>query len=75
MNLPANFEPLSFSEKRVLEVMFKGTSYEEAGKELCLARSTVAVHCRNIYLKMGVKNIREAVYLALMNGILEVKQL
>jgi len=53
---------LSAREREVLTVIAKGFTAAEAGRMLGMAASTVRTHVRNIYRKLEVGSLGEAVY-------------
>jgi LuxR family maltose regulon positive regulatory protein len=57
----AFFEPLSERELEVLQLIAQGLSNREIAERLFLALSTVKVHTRNIYGKLGVHSRTQAV--------------
>ena len=63
-------EPLSNRETEVLQLIGEGLSNKEIANRLFLAQSTVKVHTRNIYNKLGIHNRINAVSKAKALGIL-----
>ncbi|HSR34808.1 MAG TPA: LuxR C-terminal-related transcriptional regulator [Anaerolineae bacterium] len=63
-------EPLSKRELEVLQLVARGFTNKEIASRLFLAPSTVKVHTRNIYGKLGVHNRTQAVTLARDLGLL-----
>jgi LuxR family transcriptional regulator, maltose regulon positive regulatory protein len=63
-------EPLSDREIEVLQLIGEGLSNKEIANRLFLAQSTVKVHTRNIYNKLGIHNRINAVTKAKALGIL-----
>jgi DNA-binding NarL/FixJ family response regulator len=53
-------EELTSREIEVLNLISKGYSYKETGKQLGIAEETVRKHSRNIYIKLHVKNKTES---------------
>jgi NarL family two-component system response regulator LiaR len=51
---------LSEREQAVLELLLRGISNDEIAAILCVSRSTVKFHLRNIYSKLGVRSRAEA---------------
>ncbi|NJM05665.1 response regulator transcription factor [Candidatus Gracilibacteria bacterium] len=51
---------LSEREQAVLELLMHGISNDEIAGHLCVSRSTVKFHLRNIYSKLGVRSRAEA---------------
>lgn len=66
-------EPLSGREIEVLDLIAEGLSNREIALRLFIAPSTVKVHTRNIYSKLGVKSRTHAVARARALGILSVE--
>jgi DNA-binding CsgD family transcriptional regulator len=60
------FKPtlLSEREKQVLEFAARGYSEQETADELFVDLNTVKYHKKNLYLKLDVKNMAEAIYCA-----------
>jgi LuxR family maltose regulon positive regulatory protein len=67
---PSFVEPLSERELEVLQLMAQGLTNKEIASRLYLAPSTVKVHTRNIYGKLGVHNRTQAVTLTRDLGLL-----
>ena len=63
-------EPLSARELEVLRLIAEGLSNSEIAQRLFIAPSTVKVHTRNIYGKLGVKSRTQAVARAMALSIL-----
>jgi LuxR family maltose regulon positive regulatory protein len=63
-------EPLSEREIEVLQLIAEGLTNQEVASRLFLALSTVKVHTRNIYGKLGVNNRTQSVARARALGIL-----
>jgi LuxR family maltose regulon positive regulatory protein len=63
-------EPLSERELEVLGLIAEGLTNQEIASRLFLALSTVKVHTRNIYGKLGVNSRTQAVAKARALGIL-----
>jgi LuxR family maltose regulon positive regulatory protein len=63
-------EPLTDRELQVLALMAAGCSNQEIAVKLVLAESTVKVHARNIYGKLGVNNRTQAAARARELGLL-----
>ncbi len=63
-------EPLSEREIEVLQLIAMGLTNQEVASRLYLALSTVKVHTRNIYGKLGVNNRTQSVARARALGIL-----
>jgi DNA-binding NarL/FixJ family response regulator len=63
--------PLTAREGEVLELLAKGATYEQIGKALGVATSTVQAHIRNIYRKLEVCTKAEATAEAYKRRIIE----
>jgi len=63
-------EPLSEREIEVLQLIAEGLTYQQIASRLYLAPSTVKVHTRNIYGKLGVNNRTQCINKARAIGIL-----
>ncbi len=53
-------EPLTFQEKRVLELISQGLSNKAIADKLHISANTLKVHIRNLYGKMGVETRTQA---------------
>lgn len=62
---------LSARETEILEWLIKGYSQKMVAAELFLSKHTVNNHIKNIYQKLHVHNVSEAVALALQKRIIE----
>lgn len=60
-------------EREVLDLMVKGLPYQEAAETLGVTRNTVAGHVKSIYSKLEVGSRGEAVYEALIQGIVRIE--
>ena len=60
---------LSGRELDVLRLLVQGHSYKQVGGDLCISLDTVRSHVRNIYRKLRVHSVAEAVGRALREGI------
>lgn len=69
MRAPAE-ENLSAREIEVLQLVAKGASNKEIGKELHISTATVKTHLIHIYNKLGVDDRTAAVTSALEKGII-----
>jgi DNA-binding CsgD family transcriptional regulator len=74
---PAKEEPelLSQREKEVLALIIKGYINKEIADLLNISTPTVIFHRRNIVEKIGSKSIGRLTIYAVMNGIVDVKEL
>ena len=61
---------LSRRELQVLDLVARGFMYAEIAGQLAVSVTTVQVHVRNIYGKLGVHNRTEAVFEARQHGLL-----
>ena len=61
---PAKSNPLSQTEKLVIQHLSLGNSTQEIAELLSITENTVKFHKKNIFRKLDVKNSNEAVYLA-----------
>ena len=61
---------LSARELEVLQLVSRGCTYQETGKHLGIAVTTVQAHVRNIYSKLDVHNKAEALFEARQLGLL-----
>ena len=61
-------EPLTERELEVLQALASGRSNKQIAADLAVSPSTVQVHLRNIFGKLGVSSRTEAVTYALRNG-------
>ena len=62
-------EPLSPSERRVLEQLVAGRANKEIAQRLFVSPNTVKTHIRRIYGKLGAKNRAEAIVRAQALGL------
>ena len=60
---------LTAQEFAILVQLVKGARIAEIADILVIAPATVKWHLTNLYAKLGVKNQREAVVLALRSGL------
>lgn len=68
-------ELLSQREKEVLALIIKGYINKEIADKLNISTPTVIFHRRNIIEKIGSKSIGRLTIFAVMNGIVDVKEL
>ena len=68
-------ELLSQREKEVLALIIKGFINKEIADKLNISTPTVIFHRRNIMEKIGSKSIGRLTIYAVMNGIVDVKEL
>lgn len=61
---------LSKREKDVLQLSAQGNNNEQIGDKLFIDINTVKFHKKNIFSKLDVKNITEAVTFAQNNGLM-----
>jgi DNA-binding CsgD family transcriptional regulator len=61
---------LTNREQQVLNLMGRGYCQKEIAALLCIATSTLCVHQRNIYRRLGVRNKYEALLVAYQAGLL-----
>lgn len=64
------YEPLSPSEKAVLEMLAQGSSIQEIAERLVLSSNTVKFHLRNLYPKLKVTSRDDAVNIARKIGLI-----
>jgi DNA-binding CsgD family transcriptional regulator len=65
---------LTAQELAILVQLAKGARIAEIADILVITPGTVKWHLTNLYAKLGVKNQREAVALALRGGLIETSQ-
>ncbi len=68
---PAEHEPLTAQELRVLGELATGGTYEQSADALGVSLNTLRTHVRNIYRKLSVGTRTEAVMSALRLGLLD----
>lgn len=61
---------LTSTQKEILRLSIQGYTMEEIGKKVHLSLSTIKFHKKNIFKKLDVKNISEAILFALNSNIL-----
>jgi DNA-binding NarL/FixJ family response regulator len=66
---------LTQKEMQVLLCIADGMTYPQIAAEFGNASGTIAEHVRNIRVKLGAKNMANAVAIAYHKGILEVPML
>ena len=64
-------EPLTDREIGILEKVALGLSNDEVAEQLCVSKSTVRTHLRNVHSKLGVKSRTEAAALARRYGLIK----
>jgi DNA-binding NarL/FixJ family response regulator len=62
-------EPLSLREKEVLKCLVQGMSYKMIAEQCSISYETVRFHMKNIYAKLHVASMTEAVSKAIRNKI------
>jgi len=67
-------DPLSERELEVLELMAKGHSNKEIGRELWIGETTVKTHVSHILRKLGQNDRTQAVLAALKAGIVQLEE-
>ncbi|MBR3609615.1 MAG: helix-turn-helix transcriptional regulator [Bacteroidales bacterium] len=68
-------ESLSIREKEVLELIVKGYINKEIADRLNISTSTVIFHRKNICERVGSKSIGRLTIYAVMNGIVDLREL
>lgn len=68
-------ESLSLREKEVLELIVKGYINKEIADKLNISTSTVVFHRKNICERVGSKSIGRLTIYAVMNGIVDLREL
>jgi DNA-binding NarL/FixJ family response regulator len=63
---------LSRRELQVIALLADGHTKQSISEHLCISRSTVATHVKNIFQKMSVSNVHGAVGRAFRFGILSL---
>ncbi|GLY68857.1 LuxR C-terminal-related transcriptional regulator [Amycolatopsis taiwanensis] len=71
LNIPEIPAPLTKRERNVLRLLPTLRSLDEIAEDLTVSPNTVKTHVRSIYAKLGVRRRREAVTVALEQGLLE----
>jgi DNA-binding NarL/FixJ family response regulator len=66
---PADAYSLTPKERQVLELVARGLSNADIGRELWLSEQTVKFHLTNIYKKLGVANRTEAARFAYRHAL------
>lgn len=61
---------LSAREKEILSLISDGKSAKEISEKLCISRSTVDVHRRNLMQKLGCENLNELTRYAMREGLM-----
>ncbi len=64
LNCKNPFDNLTKREKEVVKLSVAGISASEIGEELSVSMNTIKSHRRRIYLKLGLKNLKELLTLA-----------
>ena len=74
-NDKAKSEELSQREKEVLELIVKGFINKEIADKLNISTSTVIFHRKNICERIGSKSIGRLTIYAVMNGIVDLREI
>jgi DNA-binding NarL/FixJ family response regulator len=61
--------PLTASEKEILRLVARGMSVKEIANERCSSIHTITTHKKNIFRKIGVNNVYEAMQYARRAGL------
>lgn len=61
-------------EHDVLEALARGLSYAEAANRLGISRGTVAHHVKNLYPKLAASSRSEAVFRAVREGLISLRE-
>jgi DNA-binding NarL/FixJ family response regulator len=64
---------LTAREHEVLEALARGLSYREAAERLGMAPATVAHHVKNLYPKLAASSRAEAVFNAVQEGLITLR--
>lgn len=67
--MPKFNSKLSTAEKRVMEVLYRGASEQEAARELYLSPHTIHQHVKSVYVKLGVHKLSEFIAYANKNNM------
>lgn len=60
---------LTSQEKHILEYIVNGDTTREMSKKLSLSENTIETHRKNLFLKLGVRNVAQLVSVALHAGL------
>lgn len=71
--VPAHPGSLTERERDVLSDLAKGFTYKEVAKKQGISHHTVADHVKAIYRKLSVRSRGQAVFEAMQNGIIDMK--
>lgn len=66
------YDDLSPREREIVTYISEGLDAHEIAQRLCIGRSTVDTHRRNIMLKLNCKNLRELTRYALRAGLINL---
>ena len=72
--VPGSQNPLSEREIDVIRLIAEGLSNKEIAEKLCLSKTTVRFHIRNVFSKLGFTNRTQAGLYAIKNGMVEKKK-
>jgi DNA-binding NarL/FixJ family response regulator len=73
-NARASNPGLTGREREALELIVKGSTYQEVAEAMSITRHTATSHIRSIYRKLEVRSRSEAVYEAISQGIVRVDE-
>lgn len=68
---PGETSPLTGSEKDIVVLIARGLTTKEIARQKNISFHTVNTHRKNIFRKLGIKNVSELLMVAMKNGLVD----